>query len=333
MSISKLNFKNDLGIIIKQYFKALENLSPSLNYYDQIKNKSDPKELCLEYLNLTNRLVEPKPREILISHYFYCPKRFRAILGKIEEKIKTGEDITPYLSKEVGWVDDKVGRKNRHRDRLLDAWGIHHIHLGDQVESNGFVKRSGPILFVRFKENSAYFIIIKRHGRRTKKSGKKSKRSHYPWNRQILIEIIHNNWSDSIQDYEANVEFERPSDDEIKQWRSVDINVPATSKNGTAYFGPGGGVASSGNNIQNVRICYHIFDYIDVVEKYLKDNISELIEFLRQHGKDVKPPIDFQLISFEFIELKLRLEVLEKNSQVYIVFEEGKQPQLSFETS
>ena len=36
-------------------------------------------------------------------------------------------------------------------------------------------------------------------------------------------------------------------------------------------------------------------------------------------------------ISFEFIGLKLRLDILEKNSQVYIVFEEDQQPQLSFE--
>ena len=215
-------------------------------------------------------------------------------------------------------------KRNRHRDALLDSWGIHHIHLGAHIESNGFVKRSIPILFVKFDNDNAYFLLIKRHGR-------KGKRRYDPWDEQFLIDIIHESWSESISDYEAKVEVVKATDEEIKQWKKGNINILPTSKDGTTFFSPGGGVASSGDNIQNVRICYHIFDYIDVVEKYLKDNISKLIELLRQYGKVIKSTMDFQLISFKFIGLKLRIEVFEENSKVYIVFEEGKQTQLSFE--
>ncbi len=324
MSISNLDFKKDFVGIIKDYFRALENFSPNLGYYGQVKNKSDPKELCLKYLNLTNRLVELRPREVHKSNIFYCPSKFRKVLENIEKKIENGEDISQYLSRGIRWVDDKDLKRNRHRDALLDAWGIHHIHLGIHIESNGFVKRSGPILFVKFDNDNTYFLLIKRHGG-------KGKRRYDPWNNQILINILHENWSESISDYEAKVEIVKSTDDEIKQWKKGNINVPATSKNGTTYFSPGGGVASSGDNIQNVRICYHIFDYIEGVEKFLKENINELIKLLNQYGKDIKSPMDFQLISLEFIGLKLRLDVIEKNSQIYIVFEEDQQPQLSFE--
>jgi len=326
MSISKINLKNDLGTIIKHYFKVLESLSPSLDYYSQIKNKNDINNLCLLYYNLINRLVEPRPRAVYKSNIFYCPSKFINVLENIKEKIENGEDITPYLSRGVQWVDDKNLNRNSHRDALLVVWGIHHIHLRAQIESNGFVKRSGPILFVKFENDNAYFILIKRHNG-------KGRRRYDPWNNQFLINIIHENWVKSIANHESKMEIIRATDDEIKQWKKGNINVPATSKDGTTYLNLGGGVALSGDNIQNVRVCYHIFDYIDVVEKCLKDNISELIELLHQYGKDIKLPLDFQLISFEIIELKLRLEVLEKNSQVHIIFEEGKQSQLSFEIS
>lgn len=121
MSISKLNLKNDLGLIIKQYFKALESLSPNLDYYSQIKDESDTTKICLLYYNLTNRLVEPKPREVHKSKICYCPSRYRNVLENIEGKIENGEDITPYLSRRVRWIDDEDLERSRHRDALLDA--------------------------------------------------------------------------------------------------------------------------------------------------------------------------------------------------------------------
>ena len=330
MSIQKLNLKNDLGIVIKQYFKALEGLSPDLDFYSQVKDESDPNKLCLLYYNLTNRLVKPRSREVHLCSVFYCPSSFKNALEIIIEKIKNGENINPYLSKGIRWVVGKKKNRYRHRDALLDAWGIKHIHLGAHIESNGFAERSGPILFAKFDDENAYFLLIKRLGRRTKKSGKKSKRLSYPWNRQILIDILHKNWSDSIQNFKANVEFESLSDNEIKQWRRGDINVLTRSKDGTGYFGPGVGVAISGDNIQNVRICQHIFRYLDIVEKFLKENIEKLIETVKQNGKEVEEPLEFELVSFEFIGLRLKIEILEKNTQVLIDFEEGKQPRLQF---
>ena len=331
MSIQRLDLKNDFGEVIKQYLKALEGLSPDLDYYSQVKDESDPNKLCLLYYNLTNRLVDLRPRKVHKSSVFYCPRRFKNTLESLIEKIRSGEDINPYLGKGIRWVVGTKKNKNRHRDALLDSWGIKHIHLGTNIESNGFVERSGPILFVKFDDENVYFLLIKRHGRRIKKNGKLSKRLHNPWNRQILIDILHNNWSDSIQNSKTNVEFEVMSDNEIKQWWSGNINVLTKSNDGTGYFSLGGGVAASGDNIQNVRICQHIFRYLDIVENIVKGNMEKFIETLEKNGKKVESSLEFELISFEFIGLKLIVEVIEKNNQVLIDFEEGKQPLLFFE--
>ncbi len=324
MSISNLNFKNDLESIFKQYFKDLETLSPDLRFHTQIKDESDINKLCLLYYNLTNRIVEPRKRNVHKTSNFYCPSRFRNALRILEEKIENGEDINPYLSKGIRWVVDPHLRGVRHRDVLLDSWGIKHIHLGTRIERDGFVERTGPILFVKFDDKNACFLLFKRHGG-------KGRRRHDPWNDQFLIDILHENWSDSISNYEAKVDATKATDDEIKQWKKGNINVPATSKDGTLYFPPGGGVATSGDNIQSVRICYHIFEVIDADEEWLRENITEFIEILKRNSKDIKQPLDFQLISFEFIGKNLKLEVLEKNSKIYIVFEEGKQPQFFYE--
>ncbi len=324
MSISNLNFKNDLESIFKQYFKDLEVLSPNLHFHTQIKDENDINKLCLLYYNLTNRIVEPRKRDVHKSSIFYCPSRFKNALRILEEKIENGEDINTYLSKGIRWVVDPLPRRIRHRDALLDSWGIKHIHLGTRIESGGFIERTGPVLFVKFDDKNAYFLLIKRHGG-------KGKRRYDPWNDQFLIDILHENWSDLISDYEAKIDATKTTNDEIKQWKKGNINAPATSKDGTLYFPPGGGVALSGDNIQNVRICYHIFDVIDADEEWLRENLTELIEILNRNGKVIKQPLDFQLVSFEFIGKNLKLEVFEKNSKTYIVFEEGNQPKLFIE--
>ncbi|MHA1327836.1 MAG: hypothetical protein ACTSRH_11005 [Promethearchaeota archaeon] len=165
MNIYKINLKNDFIAIVKQYFKFLENLNPSFQYNVQIKDKNDFNELCLLYYNLLNRFVESKPRKVHKSKILYCPFRFKIILNEIENKIESGEDITPYLSRGIKFIYDMNIKRNIHRDVLLDLWGIHHIHLGSQIKTNGFIKRSGPILFIKFDNKNAYFLLIKRHGR------------------------------------------------------------------------------------------------------------------------------------------------------------------------
>jgi len=331
MSIQRLNLKKDLGEVIKQYLKALEGLSPDLDYYSQVKDEINSSTLCLLYYNLINRLVELKPRKVHLSKNFYCPKRFKHALETIIEIIENGKDINPYLSEGIRWVVGTKKIKNRHRDALLDSWGIKHIHLGANIKSNGFVERTGPILFAKFDDEKAYFLLIKRHGRRKMKNGKRSKRLHSPWNRQILIDILHNNWSHSIENFKIKLGFEAQSDDEIGQWWKGNINVLTKSKDGTGYFGPGVGVATSGDNIQNVKICQHIFRYLDNVEKFFQKTINKLIDTIEKNGKKLDEPLEFELLSFEFIGLKLIIKVLEVNNLIFFDFEEGKQPLLHFE--
>ena len=87
-----------------------------------------------------------------------------------------GEDIRSYLGKEILDID--------YHDEFLNDWGIHHLHLGTNLnKKTGFMGRTGPVLFVRFDKEYAYFINIYDHG---------------AWIKQKIIKILHNNWPKTI---------------------------------------------------------------------------------------------------------------------------------------
>lgn len=56
----------------------------------------------------------------------------------------------------------------------------------------------------------------------------------------------------------------------------------------------------------------------------LKRKHSLFIEKLNKYRKQIKFPLDFQVIFFRFIGSKLKLVVIETNLKVQIVFEEDK---------
>jgi hypothetical protein len=89
----------------------------------------------------------------------------------VGSKIELGIDLRPHISRKI--VDLHFD------DDLLNEWDIHHLHLGTTLDANGFVKRTGPVLFVRFDRQNAYFINVLGHG---------------SWTNQDMIRIIHRKW-------------------------------------------------------------------------------------------------------------------------------------------
>jgi hypothetical protein len=42
-------------------------------------------------------------------------------------------------------------------------WGVRHLHLSTRLEADGFVERTGDLLFASFRDSDAYFIDIYPH--------------------------------------------------------------------------------------------------------------------------------------------------------------------------
>jgi hypothetical protein len=93
----------------------------------------------------------------------------------IENNFVSGKSNRAHQSKTTDTTD--------YNDLLFNDWGIHHFHLSNQYEG-AFCKRTGPVLFVYFQDDTAYFIDILAHGRA----------SPHVWADEHLIAVIDKNW-------------------------------------------------------------------------------------------------------------------------------------------
>lgn len=119
----------------------------------------DPGKLLSIYMGWRARMIPPHRREVNVSKELLanllltsCHRNFAIFQAKIEN----GDKLWPHLSRKIENVLDL--------DLLLDDWGIHHFHLSEAVDSDGFVNRNRvqgqeePLLFAIFKHSDAYLL-------------------------------------------------------------------------------------------------------------------------------------------------------------------------------
>ena len=104
-------------------------------------------DLLILFINWRSRYVTPRPRTVhrsivleanpLSSDPIYTPG-----LARITHLIETGGDLKPHLSRGVQYGYRGTGPpKESHLDMMLNDWGIHHLHLNTELDTDGFVKR------------------------------------------------------------------------------------------------------------------------------------------------------------------------------------------------
>ena len=144
----------------------------------------DAHGLLVVYHNWISRLVKPQPRAVHKSKAFQrnpmAAKRAND-LAQIIADIEHGRDLKKYRSRDIDRTPAKApgARHRRDLDLMLNNWGVYHLHISSIVESDGFVKRGGPLLFVSFTSDAAYVIDIMMHG---------------DWNRDHVLEVLASEW-------------------------------------------------------------------------------------------------------------------------------------------
>jgi hypothetical protein len=119
---------------------------------------------------------------------------------------------------------------------VLIDFGIQHLHLGTTRDADGFYAQGAALLYVRFDDANAYFLVVSGHGE---------------WANVDLIEIIHANWPASIERYRSKGAIAAGiniSAADRTQARNVGIDVPIKMKDGAIYMSPGGGFSTSGDS-------------------------------------------------------------------------------------
>jgi len=264
--ISDFDFINDWREILRNQLSLLGyNVGPN----------ESPQTLCRKFFNFKKRWIFPRPRNILEATGFIVPSEVQDGLELVRRKITTGDNLRPHLSKCIQDLDFK--------DLLLYDWGISHLHLGITLDDNGFVERTGLILFVRFTEDTAYFLKVLQHGR-----------GHNPWTMQELIRTIHENWPETIADHRLRGitnTGQQYNDEEYSRLREIRVTVLVGMDDGTVYAPLGGGYATDGTSIDVVRSC----DYYIQKIRALQANIDQIIVCAEAQGMEFGPDLDLHL--------------------------------------
>jgi len=165
--------------------------------------------------------------------------QYAEIIQTIKKKLCEGKDVTQYLSK---------GIKNiQVPDAMLNDWGIIHFHLSNIIEKNGFVKRTGDLLFAYrniHEPTKLYFLNIYGHG---------------DWTEVQMMKILHKNWDNVLDENsictmtDMRPNFNNLSNRDRKKFRDIGANMSLEIDN-NAYLMIGGGFTCAGTNFYSTWI-------------------------------------------------------------------------------
>ena len=255
----------NIDIDLKQDFANLcRDLLVELGYKsEEIAEIAHDENAIRALLGVRRRFVPPQRRSIAKSKGFFCPPEFVQGLAEIEEKIESGDDLAPHLSRRL---------VNPHyKDDLLNHWGLHHLHLGTSIESDGFVQRTKHLLFCRFEDENAYFIDVLPH--------------EGAWTLQRLVEEIHDNWPDTIRRHRfQNGTADFLSDTHVKVLRSKNTNHCVSVRDGTVYLPLGGGVTSSGDNVIDIAQADYWLECVGKQQEEIIKDFPNIKERARSRG-------------------------------------------------
>lgn len=221
-------------------------------------------DIALLYLNALKRRITVAPRTVIQSKEFTCPAAEQAGLAALESKVRTGTDIKPHLS--------RLLKRLSFDDSLLNDWGVYHIHLGTVLEADGYIQRTGPVLFALITGAEFYEINVF---------------SHQQWSNLDVVEIIHGNWPNLISKYRlpvAGPPQHVPNSVDITALRKGNVNANIVMKDGTVYAPIGGGYANDGTSNEVVFLMHRLKKSVRNLEKLAQKELPQITANLQNEG-------------------------------------------------
>lgn len=229
----------------------------------KVKNAAD---LLIIYFNWLNRHLAVTPRRVHQSRELKKTRlglssERQDALKKIVKDIRHGKNLTRYLSKRVvhAYVAQHQrpsGLKDRRDlDLLLNAWGVHHMHVSKVVGPNGFVTRSGSLLFAAFTASDAYLIDVM---------------THRDFHRRHILEVMAKTWPDAglVLGSLAGARLtQQHSEEEEKELREAGVSL-LEEVDGRVVM-PRDTVTTAGTSMQATRRTNDVMHKVDEIERQL----------------------------------------------------------------
>ena len=283
-----MSLESDLSRLIRDQFDK-----NGISY----KRSMPLERLTARYLEMTERLIQPVPRDVHFSDQIYTTLGGLSREGEsdssardawgmvfgLRQHLVDGVNVNAFLSKNTrnadGW------------DGLLWTYGMHHFHLGRETDKDGFVKRSKLLLFAIVTPTDAHFVDVRPH---PPKDG-------IGWVSQELLQIVHSSWPNLI---EANVlhgvSGDELTDEEMQELRRKNTNY-AMNIDGKAIAPLRGGIAGDGSSVLCTFSAISLLKELRYHEEVLRDEEvrQAVAEDLRRKGHDVESALEFELAILE----------------------------------
>lgn len=228
----EIEFINEIEKDYSDYcFERLISLVPSYQ-------KTADEKCIWDYHRYKFRKITDAPRRVFLASSLDKQSKFENVITGILDKIEKGKPLLSYQSRLLKNTD--------YDDGLLMDWGVQHLHLGDSIESDGFVKRTKELLFIKFTQDSAYVLGIFEHNE---------------WSTLSILEIIHENWPETIDHHKVRniVDISHcPDEETIQSFRKIGLNSAVKLKDNTVYMGPGGGITTAGTPMEVTHNVLHL---------------------------------------------------------------------------
>ena len=248
---------------------------------DSIK---DDYSLVLAYFSAMRRMVPMVQRTVYKPEGFVCPQKYKDVVAEIERKIERGENLNPYLSRQLPNLNAN--------DALLNDWGIQHLHLGSRVitkegKTKGMMEGTPEILYVYIDEQASYFIVIG---------------DHNSFGDKDLLQVLQDNWPEVLEKYrEPRIKSVIPGDLTSKQrdqLRRAGYNTgPVVLRDGSAYMLIGGAITYSGHNLFDAQGTDRLHNWAHVQTANVQRLVPEIAADLKaRHGKEITEPVVLRLI-------------------------------------
>jgi len=325
------NFHDDFTEIILKRIEYLKKLDFKFIEYDKWKrkklrrfqNKVKQKESCGEganfekdkseekvlyneyckdivhhYFNLAYKIPEKRPRKILRCTNFLCPKELENGLSQLEERIIKGDDLLPYLSREI--FDPT------YRDFLLYDFGIVHFHLGTKPAKDNplLIEGTTELVYAFIDNNSCYFIKIGDHDKWDDKELLITLKKDFP---QVL-----NKWK--IKGKPVIILSNEERKDVIKGCINTLIEI-----DGEYYMSPGMGMNTAGTSALAVMNMNRNFNNFIYLQEYIKQEIKQNLE-------DIEETLGGKLIDMHLILQEAEPVIIhEPNNNLHILITSDEQ--------
>jgi hypothetical protein len=243
--------------------------------------------LLRNWLKIHHRRIEQHARRVewsadLVGREPSLPEFQRAALRRIEAAVHAGDDLNPYLSRQL--ANDKAFTTN---DGMLNELGMQHMHMGEGLNADGLINGTKELLFVLVSDDTVRFVEIF---------------DHDAFADERPFRIAQANWPQLFARWQVPTPRspgQALTPAERRTLRKKGGNAVLNARDGSSFLPPGGGSAGSGISPLVVSAADRILDRVDAQERWCQDHGDELAERIEAAGQPRPTSIRLRLFGFE----------------------------------